>query len=152
MLRHTAMLCYAMLCYVILYDTIRCDTILHYTTLYYTILYYTILFFTMRCYVMLCYALLCTSLHCIALDSTLLYYTILMHMHGRETWGDCPRILKQLSYNLHDKNYTAGSKITPRMLSENLKNPSKITSKSTKKMHPKSTLGPSLEPDLKKPP
>ena len=105
---------------------------------------YTILFFTMNCYVMICSALHFTAPHCTGPYSTLLYstllyyctmlyYTILMHMHWRETWGDCTSILKHLSHNLHDKNYTAGFRITPRILSENLKNPFKITSQSTQK-------------------
>ena len=71
--------------------------------------------------------MLCSALHCTLLYSTVLYYTMLyyamlyytipchtkpnhMHMHWRGTWGECPRILKQLSYNLHRENYTACSK------------------------------------------
>ena len=78
-------------------------------------LYYTILYYELLCYDMLCSALHCTALHWTLLYSTyamlccaMLYYT--MHMHWRETWGECPRILKQLSYNLHRENYTACSK------------------------------------------
>ena len=115
---------------------------LYYTILYYTIPYYTILYYELLCYVVLCSALHCTALPWTLLYSTVLCYTILMHMHWRETWGDCPRILKQLSYNLHDKNYTAGFRITPRILSENLKNPSKITSN----IAPKCTQNPPWDP------
>ena len=104
-------------------------------------------------YVILCSALLCTLLYsallCSAflrsalLSSPLLYFTLIYSsiLHHtilcictwREPWAECPRILQQLSYNLHRKNNTASCQRTPRMHPENLKNPSQTTPKNTLK-------------------
>ena len=102
----------------------------------------------MHRYVILCSALLCTLLYSALLcfppvcspllSSTLLYSSILYHTilcicTLREPWAECPRILQQLSYNLHRKNNTASCQRTPRMHPENLKNPSQSTPKNTLK-------------------
>ena len=47
--------------------------------------------------------------------------------------AECPRILQQLSYNLHRKNNTASCQRTPRIHPENLKIPSQSTPKNTLK-------------------
>ena len=68
-------------------------------------------------------------LYCTLIYSSILHHTILCICTLREPWAECPRILQQLSYNLHRKNNTASCQRTPRIHPENLKIPSQTTPK-----------------------
>ena len=145
-----------------LYSTLLYYTILYSTVLFNALLHYSKLCTAMSSYALLCYALysalLCSAfLRSALLSSTLLYSSILHHIELcictlREPWAECPRILQQLSYNLHRKNNTESCQRTPRIHPENLKIPSLTTPKKHLKMYLKSTLGAPLEPTLKKAP
>ena len=104
----TAMSCYALLCYA-LYSALLCFPPVCSPLLFSPLLYSTLIY------------------------SSILHHTILCICTLREPWAECPRILQQLSYNLHRKNNTASCQSTLRMHPEDLKNPSQTTPKSTLK-------------------
>ena len=77
------------------------------------------------------------------------FFHSVSHRFFLQHMGVCPQILNQSSYNLHRKHYTACSKRTPR------RKPRESFPNHFQKhpqMHTKATLGPSLEPDLKRAP
>ena len=141
----------------LLYSTILYSTALHYTMLYCTILNYAPLCHLMLCSAMhstlLCSALLSSGLlsspllYCTLIYSSILHHTILCICTLGEPWAECPRILQQLSYNLHRKNNTESCQRTPRIHPENLKIPSQTTPKNTLKC----ILNPPWEPPWNQP-
>ena len=86
-------------------------------------------------------------LYCTLIYSSILHHTILCICTLREPWAECPRILQQLSYNLHRKNNTASCQRTPRIHPENLKIPSQTTPQNTLKC----ILNPPWEPPWNQP-
>ena len=110
-------------------------------------------YYALLCYALysalLCSALLLSSgllssplLYSTLIYSSILHHTILSICNLREPWAECPRILQQLSYNLHKENNTASCQRTPRIHPENLKIPSQNTPKSSLKC----TQNPPWEP------
>ena len=114
-----------------LHDTMLCCTIVNYAPLCHLMLC-SAMHSTLLCSALLCFPPVCSPL----LSSTLIYssirhHTILCICTLREPWAECPRILQQLSYDLHRKNNTASVQRTPRMHPKNLKNPSQTTPKAS---------------------
>jgi len=125
-------------------------TILYSALLYSTILYGAILHYAPLCHVMLCSALHCTLLYSILLYSTVVHYTMLNHTRLYYAYA--------LKRTLGNYPITCIGKTTqhilmelPECISETSKIPPEPPPKASK-MRPKSTLGLSLEPDLKKTP